>query len=166
MALVSPYYGVLVWTWLAYFNPHRYAWGVAHDFPVAIVMAIPTLMGTIFAAKNRNFLTRESLMLCTLWAWFVVTTVYVLITPAFAGHAAEAKEHLAESKQDIVDDIRYDITRRVAREATDVGPCNYRQLRGSGISRRCILHMRQEANIRSGDLKGHFSQITMTLLSA
>ena len=25
MALISPYYGVLVWSWLAYFNPHRYA---------------------------------------------------------------------------------------------------------------------------------------------
>jgi probable O-glycosylation ligase (exosortase A-associated) len=94
IALVSPYYGVLMWSWLAYFNPHRYAWGVAHDFPVAIIIAVPTLIGTIFAAKNRNFLTRESLVLCMLWAWFVVTTINLLMTPAFAGHAAEAKEHL------------------------------------------------------------------------
>lgn len=83
-----------MWSWLAYFNPHRYAWGVAHDFPVAIIIAVPTLIGTIFAAKNRNFLTRESLVLCMLWAWFVVTTINLLMTPAFAGHAAEAKEHL------------------------------------------------------------------------
>ncbi len=96
VALVSPYYGILVWTWLAYFNPHRYAWGMARDFPVAIVIALPTLVGTIFAAKNRNFLTRESLILCALWAWFATTTVYVLITPAFAGHAADAQRHLAE----------------------------------------------------------------------
>ena len=41
-ALFSPYYGVLVWSWIAYFNPHRYGWGIAHDAPVALIIAIPT----------------------------------------------------------------------------------------------------------------------------
>lgn len=96
VALVSPYYGILMWTWLAYFNPHRYTWGMARDFPVAIVIAIPTLVGTIFAVKNRNIFTRETLILAALWTWFAVTTVYVLITPAFAGHAVDARAHLEE----------------------------------------------------------------------
>jgi len=96
VALVSPYYGILMWTWLAYFNPHRYTWGMARDFPVAIVIAIPTLLGTIVAAKNRNIFTREVLILSALWAWFVATTAYVLITPAFAGHAGDAQAQLGE----------------------------------------------------------------------
>jgi putative inorganic carbon (hco3(-)) transporter len=96
VALVSPYYGVLMWSWLAYFNPHRYAWGMAREFPVAIVIAIPTLIGAVFATKNRRIFTRETIVLCMLWLWFVATTVYVRATPAFAGHLADANDHLQE----------------------------------------------------------------------
>ena len=96
VALVNPYYGVLMWSWLAYFNPHRYTWGVAREFPVAIVIAIPTLIGAIFARKNRHIFTRETVLLCLLWVWFAFTTLYVKTVPAFAGHFAEATGHLEE----------------------------------------------------------------------
>lgn len=96
VALVNPYYGVLVWSWLGYFNPHRYAWGVAREFPVAIFIAIPTLVGTIFAAKNRRIFTREAILLCLLWSWFAFTTIYIGTIPAFAGHAKDASEQLQE----------------------------------------------------------------------
>jgi len=29
--LARPWIGVLVWSWLAYMNPHRLAWGIARD---------------------------------------------------------------------------------------------------------------------------------------
>jgi probable O-glycosylation ligase (exosortase A-associated) len=96
IALINPYYGVLVWSWLAYFNPHRYTWGVARDFPVAILIAIPTLIGLLFAPKNRRLFTRESLLLCLLWAWFAFTTVYAGTIPVFAGHIKDATLHLEE----------------------------------------------------------------------
>jgi len=90
LSLISPYYGILMWSWLAYFNPHRYAWGIAHDFPVAVVIAIPTIIGACFVKKNLNILSRETALLGALWAWFVFTTLYIGTQPQFAGHLADA----------------------------------------------------------------------------
>jgi len=97
IALFRPFYGVLVWTWIAYFNPHRYAWGIAHNFPVALMIAVPTLIGTVFTRqRNRHLFVRETNILCLLWLWFLVTTAYVGYEPAFAGHVNEAHFQFAE----------------------------------------------------------------------
>lgn len=96
LALLSPYYGVLAWSWLAYFNPHRYAWGIARTFPVATVVAIPTLVSTAFAPKNHRIFVRETILLFGMWLWFAFTTYYVTTQPLFAGHAQDAKQHLAD----------------------------------------------------------------------
>lgn len=94
IALVNPYYGILVWSWLAYFNPHRNTWGIAREFPVAIVIAIPTLIGALFARKNHRVMTRETLLLALQWAWFAFTSYYIATIPQFSGHVQDAKDHL------------------------------------------------------------------------
>jgi putative inorganic carbon (HCO3(-)) transporter len=59
ICLFRPYYGVLLWVWIAYFNPHRFTWSYAYDFPVAMVIAVPTLMGLFFAKEmNRKIMFR------------------------------------------------------------------------------------------------------------
>ncbi len=83
----SPYYGLLVWTWISYFNPHRFAWGMAYGFPVAEVIAVPTLAGLIFAAdSNRKIFKRETFLLLGLWVWFIITFLVAKQTPLFADH--------------------------------------------------------------------------------
>ncbi len=94
VAVFSPYYGILMWTWIAYFNPHRYGWGIAHNTPVALIIAIPTLLGALFATKNHRIFVRESMLLIALWGWFAVTTYYITTIPAFAGHVLDAVTHL------------------------------------------------------------------------
>lgn len=94
IALVNPYYGILVWSWLAYFNPHRYCWGIAREFPVAIVIAVPTLIGALFAGKNHRIITRETLLLTAQWIWFGVTSYYITTVPQFSGHVRDARDHL------------------------------------------------------------------------
>jgi probable O-glycosylation ligase (exosortase A-associated) len=99
IALMSAYYGILVWTWIAYFNPHRYAWGLIRSggiFQPAMIIAIPTLIGTLFAEKNTRFLIRESVLLAALWAWMAFNTLYISFVPEFAGHVQDANTHLAE----------------------------------------------------------------------
>jgi len=97
VCLFNPYYGVLMWTWIAYFNPHRYAWGIAYDFPVAQVIAYPTLIGMLFARKlNRQILTRETILLLMLWLWFCFTMFYATQVPAFAGHVATGMDQLKQ----------------------------------------------------------------------
>jgi putative inorganic carbon (HCO3(-)) transporter len=91
ISLASPYYGVLMWYWVSYFNPHRFTWGFAYNMPVAFLVAVPTLVGTVFAKKSlRSLLMPESLLLIGLWAWYTVSYIHARGVPAFAGHMAEA----------------------------------------------------------------------------
>ena len=91
----SPYYGLLVWTWVSYFNPHRFAWGMAYGFPVAEVIAVPTLAGLIFASdSNRKIFKRETFLLLGLWVWFIITFLVAKQTPLFADHVLAGQAEL------------------------------------------------------------------------
>jgi probable O-glycosylation ligase (exosortase A-associated) len=95
ISLFRPYVGLLMWTWIAYFNPHRFTWGIAYNFPVALVIAVPTLLGTLFARKlNRHFFVTETILLLSLWVWFVVTWFTASHMPVFADHIIEATDEL------------------------------------------------------------------------
>src|SRR6266478_1143993 len=92
----SPSFGVLMWYWVTYFNPHRFTWAIAYDFPVALVVAVPTLLGTFFAKKSlRSLLTTESVLLFVLWAWYITTYLHTAATPYFAGHLVSAKYEIS-----------------------------------------------------------------------
>ena len=92
ICLVSPYIGILLWFWVTYFNPHRFTWSYAYSFPVAMAVAVPTLVGTIPAKKTiRSLLTAESLLLLALWAWFTITYIHAQDIPLFAANMLDAK---------------------------------------------------------------------------
>jgi putative inorganic carbon (hco3(-)) transporter len=93
-----PFFGVLMWTWVSYFNPHRYAWTTTvYNFPVAMVVAIPTLLGLIFARKlNRDIFSRESVLVLLLWIWMCISMVYALQVPLFAGHIQDGTDKLIQ----------------------------------------------------------------------
>jgi len=97
VCLFSPYFGVLMWTWVAYFNPHRFTYGVAYNFPVATVIAIPTILGAIFTRqRNRRFFTLEFALLLALWGWFGFTTYHTVHDPVFAGHADDTTTEMIQ----------------------------------------------------------------------
>jgi putative inorganic carbon (HCO3(-)) transporter len=78
-AFVYPWVGVLLWSWLAYGNPHRLTWDFAFEFPFAQVVAAATLAGFLFTRDKRPFLwTREYLLVGLLWAWFGVTSILAM----------------------------------------------------------------------------------------
>jgi putative inorganic carbon (HCO3(-)) transporter len=96
VCVASPFYGILMWYWTSYFNPHRFTWGFMYDFPVALAVAAPTLLGVIFCRKNlRSLLTVESVLLLALWAWYWITYVNALTIPTFAGHIKEAQYEMS-----------------------------------------------------------------------
>src|SRR5215467_7884174 len=91
ICLIRPYFGVLLWYWVTYFNPHKFTWGIAYDFPVAMVVAIPTLAGAVFARKSlRSLSARESIMLLMLWVWFAIVYIHAQGVPLFTGNMADA----------------------------------------------------------------------------
>jgi putative inorganic carbon (HCO3(-)) transporter len=91
VCLFEPYFGVLMWYWVTYFNPHRFTWSFAYNFPVAAAVAAPTLLGTVFAPKSmRSLLTQESALLLILWGWFTFTYIHAQGIPLFTGNMADA----------------------------------------------------------------------------
>lgn len=92
ISFFRPYYGILIWTWITFFNPHRYTWGFMYNFPVAAVIAVPTLAGCLFTSNlNKQFLKRETILLAILWIWFCITFLHAMQIPLFQGHIEDAK---------------------------------------------------------------------------
>ena len=75
--LRNAWFGVLVWSWLSYMNPHKLAFGFAQNFPFAQVVAI-TLLVALLGNKDRKGL--PSNILVFLWfafmGWNVVCTFF------------------------------------------------------------------------------------------
>ncbi len=73
---LRPWIGVLVFSWLGYMNPHRLTWDFAYNQPWAMMVALATLTGLLFAGKARTRLPRtaEVYLLLALWMVFVVST--------------------------------------------------------------------------------------------
>src|SRR6266478_3475473 len=92
ISFFRPYFGILIWTWITFFNPHRYTWGFMYNFPVAAVIAVPTLIGCLFTSNiNKQFMKRETFLLAVLWIWFCITFLYAMQVPLFQGHIQDAK---------------------------------------------------------------------------
>jgi putative inorganic carbon (HCO3(-)) transporter len=92
ISFFRPYFGILMWTWITFFNPHRYTWGFMYNFPIAAVIAVPTLVGCLFTTNiNKQFLKRETLLLVALWLWFCITFLHAMQVPMFHGHILDAK---------------------------------------------------------------------------
>ncbi len=98
VALFDPYLGVLVWNWIAFFNPHRYTWSFAYNFPVAQVVGAPTLLGIFLSRSktNRPFFVRETVLLFLFWIWCGAIVIYCNQTPELSGHSQEAVSHFVE----------------------------------------------------------------------
>jgi putative inorganic carbon (HCO3(-)) transporter len=95
ICFISPFFGAMMWVWVAYFNPHRFTFGLAYSFPVSTVIAIPTLLGIMFFRKvNRGIFVRETVMLLVFWVWMLITYVNATQVPLFADHIEDAQFQL------------------------------------------------------------------------
>lgn len=77
MALRHPFVGAMLWTWFSIMNPHRMAWGFMFDAPVAMFIAVCTLVG-LFASKEKRspFIGAPVTWLVVLIGWMCITTVF------------------------------------------------------------------------------------------
>ena len=94
----KPFFGVLMWEWIALFNPHRYAWSpTVYNFPVALAVAVPTLLGLLSSRRfNRNLMTRETLLILLLWIWMCITLLAAAQVPLFEGHIPDGVDQLVQ----------------------------------------------------------------------
>jgi probable O-glycosylation ligase (exosortase A-associated) len=77
--LWRPVYGVFLWVWVSVMNPHRLAYGFAHDFGFAQVIAVATLIGLVLSRQPKHLpVTPATVVLLALVAWMSVTTASAL----------------------------------------------------------------------------------------
>lgn len=73
--LWRPHVGILVWSWLAFMNPHRLCWGFAYDMPFSMIVALVTLVSLLISKEPKKIpWTRETVVLLIFLGWMVFTT--------------------------------------------------------------------------------------------
>lgn len=79
-ALRHPWVGVMLWTWISIMSPHRYAWGIAFDAPVAQIAAIATLVGLLVTKDVREspFKGLPPKLLAAFCVWMTVSWLFGL----------------------------------------------------------------------------------------
>src|SRR5215472_7039614 len=91
LMLRRPAIGVMYWVWVSLMNPHRQAYGLAYDFPFAMVIALVTVVGIVFSTEPKRFKGGAAAVVLFLFVlWTCVTTVYALepsaAVPALVRH--------------------------------------------------------------------------------
>ncbi|MBF0340580.1 MAG: putative O-glycosylation ligase, exosortase A system-associated [Magnetococcales bacterium] len=75
-----PFIGLLMWTWIAYMNPHRLTWGFAYNFRFNLIISLVTILGTILTTRMRFKIPWRFpvylLALFTFWTWLSTQYAY------------------------------------------------------------------------------------------
>ena len=87
---IRPFYGILLWTILAFANPQSYVWGV-RDIAWAQMVAAPTIAGMLLFCPGwtSRLSSREYILTVALGVWFTITTFVSTHTALFIPHAPE-----------------------------------------------------------------------------
>ena len=77
VCLFSPFYGILVWTILAFLNPQSFIWGAAGVFPWATAVAVATVAGLFIFSRGwvRRLGSIQVALVAILWIWFTITSI-------------------------------------------------------------------------------------------
>jgi probable O-glycosylation ligase (exosortase A-associated) len=80
--LFRPYLGAYAWAWLSLMNPHRGAWGFAATMPFAQMIAVTTLVATLFT-RTRHPLPVSSLttIYAAFFVWMSLTSLFAMNSP-------------------------------------------------------------------------------------
>jgi putative inorganic carbon (HCO3(-)) transporter len=75
--LKYPWVGVLAYAWVSIFAPHRWTYGIAYNFPFAMIVAAATLVSMGFHRKEvRLPMNSTTIILVLLPCWMTVTLVF------------------------------------------------------------------------------------------
>ena len=75
--IMNPAIGVMMWTWVSIMNPHRLAYGFAHNFPVAYLIGGATILGWLVSKDSRKLPPHPIVILLIVYFfWTCITTVF------------------------------------------------------------------------------------------
>ncbi len=74
-----PAHGILMYIWLSLMNPHRLAYGAAHDFQFAAVIGAVTIVSLLLSKEPKSLpLTPVTAILLIMMGWMSFTSVFAL----------------------------------------------------------------------------------------
>jgi len=82
-----PWFGVLVWSWLSYMNPHRLCWGFAYNMPFAQIVAVVLIVAILMNNEKKSIPINAT---TSLWIIFII---WMLITSVAAIYPDKALEY-------------------------------------------------------------------------
>lgn len=75
--LVSPAFGIIMWDWVSLMNPHRLTWDFASQIPVAMIIAITTLVAWAVSKENKRIPNNSiTVLMFILLVWVSLTTLF------------------------------------------------------------------------------------------
>lgn len=75
----KPWIGVLVFLFISLANPHRFSWSFAVHAQVAMLVAVPTILGFLVTREKDPFpRERESILLLLFWGLTMVTSHFAI----------------------------------------------------------------------------------------
>ena len=128
-----PYIGVLLWVWLGVMNPHKLAWGFAHDFPWAAIVGGVTLFSLVFSKDPKSLpLVPPVMVLIVFVLWMNVTAFFAIYPDLIFDQWNKVMKIMAfiwnEMKSQVMRSPKYS-SRRVTAVlcqllAMEISPCN------------------------------------------
>jgi putative inorganic carbon (hco3(-)) transporter len=84
MVFKHPHYGIYLWGWLSYMNPHKQAWGFSQMMPFALMTAVVTLLSYVSSKEPKRMPWSPEIVLIFIWLAWVTFTSFFAFYPQFA----------------------------------------------------------------------------------
>lgn len=78
-AFLTPFIGVLVWSWVSFMSPHRLVWGIGDSLPWAMIVGSVGIAGWLVSERRRIPMDATTALLVLLAVLFTISTYYSLV---------------------------------------------------------------------------------------
>jgi probable O-glycosylation ligase (exosortase A-associated) len=79
-AVIHPWIGVILWSWISLMSPHRMTYGFMYDAPVAMLTGAVTLLGLVLSRDPKRLPMAPPLVWLALFAvWSIITYFFSLV---------------------------------------------------------------------------------------
>ncbi len=78
-AFLTPFVGVLLWSWVSFMSPHRLVWGVGDSLPWALIVGSVGIGGWLLSERRRVPMDTTTVLLAILAVLFTISTYFSLV---------------------------------------------------------------------------------------
>ncbi len=83
-AFIMPHLGVLIWSWMAFGNPHREVYGFARSMPYNLIIAAVTLGAWALSTEAKRIPLVTTTVLIMLFGFWMTLSSYMAFDPSYA----------------------------------------------------------------------------------